>query len=227
MKWYQKTWAIILFLIIFFPVGLFLMWRYSSWNKTVKGVVTGFFVLIVISNIVNGGNNKTETNSIVKNSQVQEEKTKDTEKKQEEKTDNNKENKKEQAVEPGITKEYIESKLSSEQVEILNIENSGDNYYTISFKVRDVVSDSYYKKNILSEIKQICQLLTESGLVEGNEFFFEAKGPGTDKYGNDVEMNYATAFVKGEELAKCKYDNLSSEDFEKILQSFGLNQSLQ
>ena len=40
-------------------------------------------------------------------------------------------------------------------------------------------------------------------------------------------MNYATAFVKGEELAKCKYDNLSPEDFEKILQSFGLNQSLQ
>lgn len=229
MKWYQKTWAIILFLIIFFPVGLFLMWKYSSWNKIIKGVITGFFVLIFIGNIVNGGNNKTETNSIAKNSQVQEENNKDTKKNQEEKADNNKENKKEETVDPGITKEYIESKLSNEQVEILNIDNDGDgdNYYSISFKVRDVVSDSYYKKNILNEIKQICQLLTESGLVEGNEFFFEAKGSGTDKYGNDVEMNYATAFVKGEELAKCKYDNLSPEDFEKILQSFGLNQSLQ
>ena len=93
-----------------------------------------------------------------------------------------------------ITKEYIESKLSNEQVEILKIENSGDNYYSISFKVREVVSDSYYKKNILSEIEQICKLLTENGLVEGNEFYFEAKGLGTDKYGNEVEMNYATAF---------------------------------
>lgn len=229
MKWYQKTWAIILFLIIFFPVGLFLMWKYSSWNRVIKGVITGFFVLIFISNIVNSGNNKTETNSIAKSSQVQEENNKDTEKNQEEKADNNKENKKEETVDPGITKEYIESKLSNEQVEILNIDNDGDgdNYYSISFKVRDVVSDSYYKKNILSEIEQICKLLTESGLVEGNEFYFEAKGPGTDKYGNDVEMNYATAFVKGEELAKCNYDNLTPEDFEQILQSFGLNQSLQ
>lgn len=213
MKWYQRTWAIILLLIIFFPVGLFLMWKYSNWSKIAKGVVTGFFALILVSNMITGGSKNTETNGIAKESQAQEEI-------KEEKSA-------EPTIEPAITKEYIESKLSSEQVEILKIENSGDNYYSISFKVREVLSDSYYKKNILSEIEQICKLLTENGLVEGNEFYFEAKGPGTDKYGNDVEMNYATAFVKGEELVKCNYDNLQPEDFEKILQSFGLHQSLQ
>lgn len=39
-KWYQKTGWIIFFLIFFFPLGLFLMWKYSSWKKTIKGIVT-------------------------------------------------------------------------------------------------------------------------------------------------------------------------------------------
>lgn len=129
-------------------------------------------------------------------------------------------------VQAGITKEYIESKLKDEQVEIISISDGADNYYTIDFKVRDVVSDSYYKKNILGEIKDISKVLKDAGLVQGNEFFFEAKGPGKDKYANEIDMNYATGYVKGDELAKCNFDNLKSEDMEGILQSFGLHQSL-
>ena len=30
-KWYQKTGWIIALLILFFPAGLFLMWKYSNW----------------------------------------------------------------------------------------------------------------------------------------------------------------------------------------------------
>ena len=67
MKWYQRTWAIILFLIIFFPVGLFLMWKYSNWSKIAKGVVTGFFALILVSNMITGGSKYTETNGIASN----------------------------------------------------------------------------------------------------------------------------------------------------------------
>lgn len=39
-KWYAKTWVIVLFLIFFFPVGLFLMWRYKEWRKVTKIVIT-------------------------------------------------------------------------------------------------------------------------------------------------------------------------------------------
>ncbi|MBZ9691651.1 hypothetical protein [Clostridium sp. M14] len=58
MKWYEKTWVIILFLIFFFPVGLYLMWKYSKWNKAVKVVLTIFFALVIIGNI---GKNNTVT----------------------------------------------------------------------------------------------------------------------------------------------------------------------
>lgn len=47
-KWYQKTWAIVLLLIIFFPIGLFLMWKYAKWNNKTKWVVTGIFATFLL-----------------------------------------------------------------------------------------------------------------------------------------------------------------------------------
>lgn len=127
-------------------------------------------------------------------------------------------------VEPGITKEYLESKLKD--IKIINISKDGDNYYTIDFNVRDVVSKSYYEKNILGEIIQISRVLSEASLVNGNEFFFQAKGPGKDKSGNEVSMNYATAFLKGDELKNCDLTKIEPDGMKVILESFGLNQSL-
>ena len=47
-KWYEQTWVIVLFLIFFFPVGLFLMWRYAKWPTVVKTIVTvGIAVLFL------------------------------------------------------------------------------------------------------------------------------------------------------------------------------------
>lgn len=46
-KWYQQTWGIILLLVLFFPAGLFLMWKHTKWNTLVKGGITAFFVLWV------------------------------------------------------------------------------------------------------------------------------------------------------------------------------------
>lgn len=43
-KWYQQTGWIIFLLIVFFPVGLFLMWKYTNWNKWLKIGITLFFV---------------------------------------------------------------------------------------------------------------------------------------------------------------------------------------
>ena len=46
----QKTWFIILWLIVFFPVGLFFMWK-SSWNKIVKIVISVIFAIALVSAI--------------------------------------------------------------------------------------------------------------------------------------------------------------------------------
>lgn len=65
-KWYQSTGWIIALLILFFPVGLFLMWKYTNWNKAVKWVVTGVFAFAVLVNAV-GGSNSTSTTSNTQN----------------------------------------------------------------------------------------------------------------------------------------------------------------
>lgn len=52
-KWYQSSFGIIALLVLFFPAGLFLMWAFANWNKWVKVVVTGIFVAIIISGVVN------------------------------------------------------------------------------------------------------------------------------------------------------------------------------
>jgi len=46
-KWYEKKSTIILFLIFFFPVGLFLMWKYADWTKKHKWLVTGVGTLFI------------------------------------------------------------------------------------------------------------------------------------------------------------------------------------
>ena len=47
-KWYQKTWFIILMLVIFFPVGLFLLWKCTKLKKPLKFLITALVGLIFI-----------------------------------------------------------------------------------------------------------------------------------------------------------------------------------
>lgn len=47
-KWYKTNWGVIFLLLIFFPVGLYLMWKYSDWSKKTKRIITGIIVVILI-----------------------------------------------------------------------------------------------------------------------------------------------------------------------------------
>lgn len=58
-KWYKQTWAIVLLLIVFFPVGLYLMWKHTNWKKSVKIIITAFFALSIIGSM---GSNTSESN---------------------------------------------------------------------------------------------------------------------------------------------------------------------
>lgn len=59
LKWYQKPITVVLFLIFFFPVGIYLMWKHNLWNKTSRVLVSVFFGLFVIANM--GKNNTDES----------------------------------------------------------------------------------------------------------------------------------------------------------------------
>ena len=57
MKIYEKNWFIILMLVLFFPVGLFLMWKSAKWHKTVKIIIS---VLVVAIAIFSNGNKRSK-----------------------------------------------------------------------------------------------------------------------------------------------------------------------
>jgi len=44
IKWYQKPISIIILIVLFFPVGLYLMWKNRLWSKSVRILVTIFMV---------------------------------------------------------------------------------------------------------------------------------------------------------------------------------------
>lgn len=68
-KWYEKNAGIILFLIFFFPIGLFLMWKYSRWNKVAKIAISVVGALVIITNV---GNSMQVKNIKTANSAIQE-----------------------------------------------------------------------------------------------------------------------------------------------------------
>lgn len=67
MKFYERTWFVIIMLIFFFPLGLFLMWKFKDWTKGVKWIVTVVVVLVAIFGFAtdenDGEEKKQETNT--------------------------------------------------------------------------------------------------------------------------------------------------------------------
>ena len=77
MKFYENDWFIVLMLIVFFPVGLFLMWKYSKWHKTAKIIISVFFAVMVIFS--NGSEESKNVETKNTNTEVETvDKTKDT-----------------------------------------------------------------------------------------------------------------------------------------------------
>lgn len=47
-KWYHTPGGIIALIILFFPVGLYLMWRYAPWRNKTKWIITGIFIFLIL-----------------------------------------------------------------------------------------------------------------------------------------------------------------------------------
>lgn len=45
VPFYTKTWFTILMLLLFFPIGLYTMWKFMNWNKIIKIGISALFVI--------------------------------------------------------------------------------------------------------------------------------------------------------------------------------------
>jgi hypothetical protein len=51
-KWYENTVLVIVLLVLFFPIGLLLMWFKTQWLKPVKWIITALFALILFGDVI-------------------------------------------------------------------------------------------------------------------------------------------------------------------------------
>ena len=54
MKWYNKTWIIVVLAVCFFPIGVFLIWKHSYWKKTNKILVSIITGILFIASVAQG-----------------------------------------------------------------------------------------------------------------------------------------------------------------------------
>ena len=73
-KWYDKTWLVILLCIVFFPVGLYALWKNQSISKGWKIGVTVVIALIVLAQLGKddkGGSSTADNSSSSSNEQTE------------------------------------------------------------------------------------------------------------------------------------------------------------
>lgn len=79
-KWYEKTWLLILACVIFFPVGLYGVYKSQKIDKNLKYGVFGFFAVLILANafrdktqevVSKSENNVAEEDSITKINELQ------------------------------------------------------------------------------------------------------------------------------------------------------------
>jgi hypothetical protein len=61
--WYEKTWLVVLLCILFFPVGLYALWKNSSISKGLKIGITILISIIVLANLKGKNENSINSNS--------------------------------------------------------------------------------------------------------------------------------------------------------------------
>jgi hypothetical protein len=81
LKWYQKPSGTIILLILFFPVGLYLMWKNKLWTKNTRWIVTGVFALFVIANAGKNNSNDHSDNGNSNGNNTEQNQLSDSEKK--------------------------------------------------------------------------------------------------------------------------------------------------
>lgn len=142
-KFYKKTWFVILMLIFVFPLGLFLMWKFTSWKKPVKIVVTILIALFLIFGIIGNSNKpQTDTKNTAKTEKTQDKNNSDKSEKQE---SSNEENKSEIAKisSDKELKKYLEDNYMNKPIKDFyqSFKNEGYNFAFVDYANNDIAED--------------------------------------------------------------------------------------
>lgn len=62
--WYKRPWGIVLLMVLFFPIGLYLLWKHTNLNKTAKSIITGVVAVAFIASAASSGGEGEQNQSV-------------------------------------------------------------------------------------------------------------------------------------------------------------------
>lgn len=201
-KFYEAKWFLWLFLILFPPIGIILLWVvHKDMKKNKKIILTVIFAIwFIILMAATSGDNSSTNNSA--NKQQETNTTKENEVSTAEETEAKKDTKTE-------LKEQIEKVVGSDMLETFNYVPE-NNFSLIKFKGSENLTNKMTVKNMYLDIFNI---LKEIQSTIDTDVDFNVTYPLQDKYGNTTDSIVIKATFKNETIKKINFENAL---FEKI-----------
>jgi hypothetical protein len=215
-KWYQKNPFIILFLVVFFPVGLYLMWKYSDWSPKTKWIVTGvllFFVFII--GITDDASNDSSQSHTSENDQ--------------------------QSVssynwqtEQGtllrrveeVVVDQIGEKNNMGENTIISIQTERDGLW-INYHASENFTSNMTRGGIKSDMVDVFSNLNNDILDEFYNVTIVAELPLVDPEGNKSVENVMTVSLTTEKIGEINWDNFLRENLEVVASVYNVHPAIQ
>ena len=218
VPFYKKTWFIILALILFFPLGLVLMWIFSGWSKVPKLIVTGVFaIFIMVSSFSDPEEIDDSVASVDKSteeqaeSHMEEEPVEEEESIEDETEPVEEESTEEESVEELTPEEEIENvineSLGEENISELNVTDYDGNYEVdVTFTASENFSAGMTANGIRRDI--VDTTLDLKGMEHYVSYLLlTATLPLTDDSGNESEGQVMAASFEGSTIEELNEDN--------------------
>ena len=153
MKWYEKSWVIVLFIVLFFPVGLFLLWKYGHFKPKTKKIITAVVAVIFVFSLFTPKQDKPQNETPIVAEQ-------DTEQTSIDETKNQDDPKEPDVPEPNTSEmvDYIASKAKNDAQSITQEQTDT----AVQF-IKDNYPDKYFTDNSTMEKTMYYGCLLEYG----------------------------------------------------------------
>lgn len=199
-QFYETNLFVVLALILFFPLGLYLMFKRKCFNKPVRIAIASVFAIVTVASVLNQpvNQNNTENNKV------------ETATESNIATDNNTQEKIEEEIKP-LTITEIVNKVGKDSV--LEV-NTGEDL-VVKMKFPSTFSNSMSVTSAFLKAKDIIQHSLENG-YEFNTYQFWFTADLTDIYGNTENYKVLSFDYDRSTIEKINFNGITNDNFEKL-----------
>ena len=204
-KWYQRTAFTVIMLILFFPVGLVLMWVYrKNWKMAVKVIISVLCVIIILPSVFGDDSDSQNGNVVVSEDQGET---------QEDSRDNNKpESPLESEIEQFNSGEY--AYISNDDLSTYAVNMPGEKVYVLTQvddmkdgRIQSTLDDGFMMSNFnvgdnydkYSELISVDDVIAIAGTVSETTDYSIA--------GKSVDLNDCIVFAIGDDSEKYRKES--------------------